>query len=374
MNPPVRRIVFVTSGLARGGAEAQLVYLAKELVRRGYVIAIYTLNHELDRLPELEGSGVQVRIDRKRMKLDIAVLFRLALFVRTFQADLVHGFLYDGNLYGCLVGWMTRKKVMIAERSDNYQLNGFQKAGIHIIRKLAHGLVANSHSGARFAKDLYKMAPERIHTVWNGIDLEMIDRRLMHHSGNAKQQYFGTSDVRVAILVGNIRPAKDYLFAIDVAAKLCELAPDWRVLFLGGDIRETGDYRREVEARHGSLTCRERVIFCDQREDAIEVISQCDVLFSTSVREGFPNVVLEAMSVGVPVISTAYSDIKEILPFFWQVIDKHDPFLMASAIEKAYQKRAVVALTQRSWVEANATIQTSADRFGAICDEPAESA
>lgn len=367
MTPSVRRIVFVTSGLARGGAEAQLVYLAKELVRRGYVIAIYTLNHELDRLPDLDGSGVEVRIDRKRMKLDVALLFRLAAFVRTFRADLIHGFLYDGNLYACLVGWMTQTKVMIAERSDNYQLNGFQQAGSHIICKLAHGLVANSYSGARFATVLYKMAPERVHTVWNGIDLDMIDRRLMQCSCEVKQQYFGTSNVRVAILVGNIRPAKDYLFAIDVAAKLCEVAPDWRVLFLGGDIRETGDYRREVVARHESLTCKERVVFGDQREDAIEVISQCEVLYSTSVREGFPNVVLEAMSAGVPVVSTAYSDIREILPCSWQVIEKRDPLRMAIAIERAYREREILSTAQRAWVKKNATIQVSVDRFEAVC-------
>lgn len=74
---------------------------------------------------------------------------------------------------------------------------------------------------------------------------------------------------------------------------------------------------------------------------------------------------VELMTVGVPVVSTDYSDIRAILPYEWQVIAVRDPLQMADAIERAQQARESVVSVQRKWVEAHATIQTSADSLEA---------
>jgi glycosyltransferase involved in cell wall biosynthesis len=61
------------------------------------------------------------------------------------------------------------------------------------------------------------------------------------------------------------------------------------------------------------------VRFAGARADAPAILAQCDVQLMTSCREGFPNVVLEGMVLGVPVVSTDYSDIRHILPRARQV-------------------------------------------------------
>jgi hypothetical protein len=152
MSGQAMRIVFVISGLARGGAETQLIGLAREFVQRGHAVAIYTLNRELDRLPELEGSGVTVEIDQKRWKIDLGVLGRLVRFIRRFRADLVQGFLYDGNFYGRLAATFAGVPALDSERNDNYSLNRFQRMGEAVSRHLARAVIANSRSGARFAQ------------------------------------------------------------------------------------------------------------------------------------------------------------------------------------------------------------------------------
>lgn len=360
------RIVFVSSGLARGGAEIQLIATTSEFVRRGHAVTIYTLNKELDRLPELEGSGVEVHVDQKRMKLDLILLFRLIRFLRSFKADLVQGFLYDGNFYGRLAAKLAGIPALDSERSDNYELNRFQKLGEIISRHLAWGVVANSQSGARFAQNLYGLPDEQMHVVWNGIDIAKADSRVADCHKDYRNELFGTSEVKIALLVGNIKPAKDYRLALEVARELIQRDENWRVLFLGDEIRETNAYKQEMLDFFETLPQRDHIVFGGRRADAIEIMSQCDVLFSTSRHEGFPNVVLEAMTVGLPAVSTDYSDIRQILPVDWQVAGERNPARMADLIERAKRERQMLVSLQRDWVEKNASIKASADKLEVV--------
>src|SRR5688572_2293935 len=96
------RVLFVISDLGLHGAQKQVVELAAELDRRGHEVAIYTLNDEAARAQDLRGTGVEVIVDQKRSKLDPAVLLRLRRKITSWRADIVHGFLFDGDIYARL--------------------------------------------------------------------------------------------------------------------------------------------------------------------------------------------------------------------------------------------------------------------------------
>lgn len=373
---PDMRILIVNSGLRFGGAERQIVEISKELVLRGHAVAIYTLTNDVPRLPQLKGSGVEVVVDNKRARLDVGVLRRLRRFIRNWQADIVHGFLFDGNLYSRLAAIGLGVPVLNSERNDNYTLRRSQVLAHRPTRFLANGVVANTRAGARFAGRLFNLAAARVHVVGNGIRLQEVADRLVASTRRYKQEFFGTDKVKVACLVGTIMPSKDTLLALHTAHALIQNDPEWRVLFIGDtqealsytcdDASSGWNYKKQVMDTHDRLGLRDHVNFIGQRSDALEIIAQCDVLFSTSVHEGFPNVVLEAMAVGTPVASVDYSDIRHILPLPWQVAGARDVGQLAVAIRRAVDEHDAVSMVQRDWVRRHATLEVAAANMEAV--------
>lgn len=356
----VVRILFVISNLIYGGAETQVIGLARELARQQHAVAIYTLNRDNPRATELESSDVELVADQKRFIIDFSVLWRLHRFIQDWRADIVHGFLYDGNLYARVAAFGTGRSALNSERNDNYRLNRNQRLGHLLTCRMAAGVVANSHAGAAFARKLFALPTTRVHVVWNGIEPATIDARIAANKVDYKHLFFGRQDVRVACLIGNIKPQKDYLLALETADLLSRDHPEWRVLFIGDRLNKTAGYKAEVLQLWQQRGLEDRALFAGLRTDVIEIISQCDVLFSTSLYEGFPNAVLEAMTTHTPAISTPYSDIQQILPNTWQVVSERSPGALVAAIIRAYQKRGNVRVAQRAWVERHATMAMAA--------------
>jgi len=363
------RVLFVISDLGLHGAQKQVVELARQLAATRHEVAIYTLNDEVPRAAELEGSGVEVIVDQKRTKLDPAVLLRLRRRITRWRPDIVHGFLFDGDIYARLAAAGTGATVLNSERSDNYTITRTQKAAHLLTRGLVDGVVANSRSGAAFAQRLYGYRPGQMHVVWNGMRIEDFERKAATER-NYREEFFGPGAVRIACMIGHIKPAKDYPLALDAAAALVRMAPEWRVLFIGealapagsyasGKDSDTSGYKRSVMAQFERLNISHRVKFAGARPDAPAILAQCDVQLMTSRWEGFPNVVLEGMVLGVPVVSTDYSDIRHILPRASQVVASRRPEDLARAVLDAWLDRDAIAAEQKRWVRAHASIENA---------------
>lgn len=362
------RLLLVISDLAFHGAQKQVVELSRGLAARGHEVCIYTLNDDAPRARELEGSGVELVTDQKRSKLDWAVVRRLRAKIRAMRADIVHGFLYDGDIYARVAAFGTGAKVLNSERSADYTLSRGQKLGHALTRWLVDGVVANSRYGARFAQRLYGYDPDHMHVVWNGMKLEELERRA-RSATDYRAEFFGPGAHKVACMIGHIKPAKDYPLALDTAAALVEMDPSWRVLFIGdslshaaykpGQDSDTSDYKRAAMEQYQRLGIADRVKFAGARDDCPAILAQCDVQFHTSKWEGFPNAVLEGMVLGVPVVSTDYSDIRAILPRDSQVVENRQPRDLARAIIAAYEDRDAIAEEQKRWVRAHASIENA---------------
>lgn len=362
------RLLFVISGLATGGAERQVVLLSRELTRNGHAVCIYALNRETSRHAELLGSGVEVVFDQKRLRIDPAVLKRLRAKIAHWRPDIVHGFLYDGNLYSRIASLGLDLPVIGSERSDNYALSLAQRIGYRMTSWMCDGVVANTAAGSAFAARTQHIADSHCHVVWNGIDLMEVDARMLTASAVCDEIWPGR-ELRKVCMVGAIKNAKDYPLALRTMRSLIDISADWRLVCVGDELTDARSDEKSIVIQECSrLGLDEFVRFVGRRQDVIEIMHSADVLLVTSNREGFPNVVLEAMACGTPVVSTDYSDIRRILPHQWQVVSERDPDKLAAGVLRCFAEREQVARDQRQWVEANATmarsLQTMLDVYG----------
>jgi len=351
-------ILFVASGLALGGAERQIVLLSRECERLGHCVSIYTLTDDTTRLDELAGTRVEVVVDRKRMRLDPAVLLRLRRYMRAWRPDVVHGFLYDGDIYARLAACGTRLPVLNPERNDNYALSRVQLAGYRLTALLCDGIVANSHAGARFAQRVHPLLRQEVHVVWNGIDLAEVDARLQASPRPAAQVFPG-ADLKRLCMVGAIKPQKDYPLALRVMRRLVDRDPAWRLICVGDALSGQQGYKAQVLAECGRLGLEPFVKFVGHRRDVIEIIASSALMLVTSLHEGFPNVLLEAMASGTAVVSTDYSDVRLILSAD-QIVGSRREGDLAETVLSCHARRAELAMAQRRWVERHASASASA--------------
>ena len=352
------RVLFVVSGLGLGGAERQIVLLSRELVRLGNHVSVYTLTRVVPRMDELDGK-VNVIVDQKRRRLDFDVIRRLRQHIQTWAPDVIHGFLYDGNIYSRLAALGLQVAVLNSERSDCYALSLVQRAGYRLTVRLCDGLVANSYAGAKFARRVHRIGADHVHVVWNGIDLQEVEERLGWSRQPAKEILVGVGLKRLC-MVAAIKPDKDYMLALRVVRHLVDDDPTWRLICVGDELSDaTPGYKTDVLNELHRLGLEPFVSFVGHRRDVPEIIGSSDLLLVTSVREGFPNVVLEAMACGTAVVSTDYSDVRRILPVARQVVDSRSDADIAEAVVRCYDIRADIAAAQRSWVEANGTASAS---------------
>jgi len=130
-------------------------------------------------------------------------------------------------------------------------------------------------------------------------------------------------------LVANFFPYKGHRDFIEAAALAARDIPSARFILVGD-----GALRGEIEGRIESLGLGQRVTLLGVREDSMRIMHLSDVVALCSYEEGFPNVLLEAMAAGRPVIATRVGGVPEIVEdgVTGLLVDPHSPDQLASAM------------------------------------------
>jgi glycosyltransferase involved in cell wall biosynthesis len=296
-----RRIGLVIGALGFGGAEGQLYELARALHGRERIF-VYCLSDRTEPYgPMLEKLGVMLRVLPARANFDVLRVLALARAIRSDRLDVVHAFLYIATAYAYLALLIVPRVALVSSaRNCKPEPHPLRRAIMRRAFRRSRAVICNSREMARFAVDYYQAPPERVRVVYNGVDHERfaIRRKASDRAGAAP--IVGT--------VGRVEKQKNLDVFLDAAACLREAAPGARFEIVGD-----GSERPRLQTRAESMRMVDAVRFRGNSDDVAGFLGELDQFWLTSDWEGTPNVVLEAMAAGVPVIATKVGGTAEIV-------------------------------------------------------------
>lgn len=307
--PDPRRVALVTTELGVGGAERNLVRLATGLDRARFDPHVFALagpppDERAALVDELRAAGLTPRFLGATRKTEVCRAIRqLANWFVEARIEVAQSFLFHANVVTALAARRAGVPrlltgVRVADPSRwRHRLERWTT-------RRAERIVCVSRSVADFTRDIAGFPAEKLVVIPNGLDVSRYaDAR------PADPASLGVaSGRRFVVAVGRITTQKGFDWLVEQTPELSIQIPDIDMVFVGD-----GPDRARLEARIGELRLSDRVRFVGWRSDLPQILAASVGLLLTSRWEGMPNVLLEAMAAGKPVVAARVEGVEEVL-------------------------------------------------------------
>jgi glycosyltransferase involved in cell wall biosynthesis len=365
-------VVYAIDNLGSGGAQRQVVELARQL-RRATDWRVTCLVYREDDFygPRLREGGIPVVVFPKRVRLDPTLPWRIGAWLRAERADIVHAFMPVPAMWSWLalltVPARARPALVASERDAPNGWTWSHRMLRLWIYSRSEAVAANSEVAALAIERELGVPGERVRYVPNGIDLASWDRAAERACPFTLEQ----GRFHLA-LIGRLEPQKDHALLLEALSRIEPgQRENWRVWFVGA---ETGG---KAFARGIADEVRRRgldgiVSFVPPSSEMPALMRHLDAVVLPSRHEGFPNVALEAMASGVPVVVSRVGDVPNLIEDGRSgfVFESGDVEGLVTALlrvaDLSQEARAALGRAARAAVEKRYTIEAVATRYGRL--------
>lgn len=296
-------VVFVNSMRSFGGGEQWLLEAAGGLRDRGHRVAVAARARGA-LAARVATAGFRVLELPMSGDLDLGSAVRLARFMRREGAELACPSVQRAVRLTALSATIA-PLCAVVERKGLVLPVRRTLVNRLVYARSVHHVIANCEAIRASIVQAGLVPSERVSVIPNGID----PRRIGSGGGAAVRAELGIGPADpVVAVVGRLVPDKAHRDALRAFARLVRELPSARLLVAGD-----GKLRGELERDASETTPQGSVMFLGERKDVPAVLDAADALLVTSVREGMPHVVLEAMAAGTPVVATAVAGIPEMI-------------------------------------------------------------
>jgi glycosyltransferase involved in cell wall biosynthesis len=310
-NKPLK-LLFVIDHLGSGGAQRQMVTLARTLSERNHKIDFFIYHPEYNHFEEeLLKCGIRILKIERHNRYSFSTLQILRKYVKCGQYDLVLSFLYTPNLYAelSLIGM---KSIPLVVSMRSVYPNGrvtLQKYLLEQFHRFADIITVNSVYQKELMVRKHHWMNNKLRVIYNGVDLNLFRP--------SNTSIFRDKTARHSFLVlGNTRRLKNM---IGVAKALVTYKYKYgdvpEVHWVGRISHNHRDYKMLDESRRllKKHKLEDRLKLLGEQHKIFDLIHKHDALILASFYEGLPNVICEAFASGKPVLASNVCENRKII-------------------------------------------------------------
>lgn len=361
-------LVQVLHSLECGGAERLALRLAQGLAP-SEVTTFICLDSRGPLATEAEANGFEVHVLDRQPGVDWACRKKLRHLLRRIRPTVILAHQYTPFFYSSLARGFARQPPIIFVEHGRHFPDPRKRRRVLVNRLLFRGsdvVIAVAESVKRAVVSKEGIPDCRCYVIPNGIDpgpyLAAEGRR-----AEVRRQ-LGLTDDEVAIIqVARLDPLKDHVTAIAAVEQIER--PRVRLLMVGGGPEEA-HLRQRVNQ---SPKC-DRFCFLGYRQDIPDLLAAADVFLLSSISEGLPVTVLEAMAAALPVVATSVGDLSEAVEdgVTGYLVSPRDPARLATVLQQlcaSSERRRQLGLAGRTRLLARFTEEKMHAAYRRVIDD-----
>jgi len=322
----MRKVLHLIPTLEGGGAERQLAMLTAEQAARGWDVHIALRRGHGVHAQLLRNSRVKIHVLGDLRNINPILFLRISTLMQQLKPDLVQTWLPQMDVTGGAASLWNGVPLILTERASKLAFDSLNLMTWlrRQVGRRAKAVVANSATGAGYWKSV---SPKNtiLKIIPNAVDVGAI-QSVAPVSSELTQK-----DQKMILVVGRLSHQK----AVDIVLKAIPQLIDReevRVIIMGD-----GPLRLELERLIETLKIRESVVMLPFQSEWWGWLKSANCLVSMSRYEGNPNVVLEAMAAGCPLIVSDIPEHREILTdASASFVPGENSVKLAAAIEKLF--------------------------------------
>ncbi|MFH0958719.1 MAG: glycosyltransferase [Pseudomonadota bacterium] len=364
------KILHIITGLKLGGAESFLVKLLKNMNSRCFENVVVSLTDNREMAHSINALGIEVQVlDFKRSIPDPRVIKTLIKIIKIERPDLVQTWMYHSDLAGGLAAkYVSRKLALVWNIRTSYSSSlspnnkGLVWCCALASRFLPNKIIANSHAGKhshlQIGYPLKKMV-----VIENGFDVEYFKPDADARS-RIRAKLAIPPDAFSIGMIANYLPEKDHQTFFKATSIIHDKNPDVHFILVGRNCDIDNPLVRSIIS---SKIPSNRFHFLGVRSDVNQIMASLDLGTLCSLREGFPNVLGETMSCGVPFVATDVGDCADLIGDTGLIVPPHNPAALADAWYKITQmtgeERNLIGHAARQRIESRFGLQQVVGRY-----------
>lgn len=294
------RILHSESSLAWGGQENRIKLECIGMARRGHEVSL-AVQPESKLYERLSGGKLKIHPVRMRSVFDVKAIFDIIAFLKKNRIQIVHT---HSSIDSWVVGTAARfygKAVIIRTRHVATPISS-----IFPYKYLCHHLITTGENIREIFTKRYNLPEDKVVSIPTGVDLDFFSPEI---SGErVRRELRIAQDSPIIGNVGIFRGKKGHRFFLEACNIIRDVLPEARFLIVG-----EGPIEKHIREWIGELALEKEVILTGFRRDINEVLASLDVLVMSSVAEGVPQVVAQALAMEKGVVATSIGGIPELV-------------------------------------------------------------